>query len=94
MQRVSGDVTSRADDPSARACACKKKFQKSDQIENNDKLKRPRPNGNPRQARIYTVIIKIYKSGTNGKILTAMNHTGWEIQFADMIYYRVISYDN
>lgn len=72
-----------------------KKFQKSSQIENNDKLKRPRPIGNPRQARIYTVIIKIYESGTNGKILTTMNGTtGWRLQFADTIYYHAISYDN
>lgn len=60
----------------ASARVVKAKFQKFDQIENNDKLKRPRPNGNPRQARIYTVIIKIYESGTNGKILTTMNRSG------------------
>lgn len=80
----------------ARARTARKIFQKSVQLENNDKLKHPRPDGNPRQARIYTVIIKIYERTVQmEKNLTMMNRaTRWEIRFADTIYYHAISHDN
>lgn len=86
------NVTSSVDKLRASACTSHKKFQKSGQLENNDKLKRPWPDGNPRQARIYTVIIKIHESGTNEKILTMMNRTTRDGRHDPLIRFIITRY--